>query len=86
MNAILIIFIVAVTLCMIRKAWALSSGRKRREMQELVRRRKEDAEREELMCEVRHRMAKTGHVDWERRYSELVEIVATRTDQAKGEK
>jgi hypothetical protein len=28
-------------------------------MQELVRRRKEDAEREELMCEVRHRMAKT---------------------------
>jgi hypothetical protein len=33
-----------------RKAWVLAAGRKRRDLQELVRRRKEDAEREELLA------------------------------------
>lgn len=46
------IFIIAIGILAVallaRKIWALTAGQKRRELQELVRRRREDAEREEF--------------------------------------
>jgi hypothetical protein len=42
------ILIVLAVILIGRKAWVITAGRKRREHQELVRRRKEDAEREEI--------------------------------------
>jgi hypothetical protein len=48
MKTIVIVAVVLILALAARKVWVLSAGRKRREHQELVRRRKEDAERQEF--------------------------------------
>jgi hypothetical protein len=65
-----IIIAVAAVVLIGRKVWVITAGRKRREHQELVRRRKEDAEREELYA-------------WRNRKTEVKGSVGTPEDDTK---
>lgn len=60
----------------------------RRLSEEMHRRRVEDAEREAMLSEAWGNVVKNpdDSINWAKRYAELVEVVASRTDQAKGSK
>jgi hypothetical protein len=80
----LVIIALAVVIVGAAIIYGRSLVRTGKEKRELHRRRVEDEERERLFAKPEDDDTKTWPViDWEKRYAELVEITAARTDQAK---